>query len=69
MEEEKRLTSKLFGNLGSEPLIGFEEEEKETSHGGKWLEAAAAYCAGYDLSTYRRHDGVEVKAGPTTPLN
>ena len=42
MEEEKRLTSKLFGNLGDEPLIGFEEEERKTSHGGKWLEAAAA---------------------------
>ena len=37
--------------------------------GGGWVESAANYCAGYDLSTYLRHDGVEVKAGATTPLN
>lgn len=34
-----------------------------------YLECVATYCRSYDMATYRRHDGVEVKAGVFTPLN
>jgi U3 small nucleolar RNA-associated protein 18 len=47
--EEKRLTSKLFGNLGEEPLVDFIRGERETCE-ETWLGMAAAAAVAEEAS-------------------
>lgn len=53
--EEKRLASKLFGNLGDHPLVDF-SSQRETSR-GKWLETAAVAAAAVEAEV-PEHTGV-----------